>query len=176
MIEDKYLTDAITSLRVNWQDPGVGIVAAVLVGPHGQTVSSLSTYEGEGRFSHAEANALKLHFQWLGKVAPGTKAVVTLSPCIQLNPETRVGKSCTEMLLENGISQVHVGHLDTFQLPSIAAYQELGLQVTVTEDPQLGSICRALANLFGQYVDRRQPGENPWPEIKKEVGFPPFGK
>jgi pyrimidine deaminase RibD-like protein len=169
---DSYLGLVVQHLRERWLDPNVGIVAAGIFDPAREPVLATSLDTGAGRWLHAERNALSQYSRQYGEPGRGAIVVCTLSPCVRILAASRVGESCSRLLVEHGMLRVHVGTIDEYQLVDCAGYYEdAGIKITLAEDVNLRATCENLKSMFGkydQYINSGLPG------IKKEIGFSLF--
>ena len=151
---DRYLADALRCLQRTWWRPEVGIVVAGIIADGCEPVFATSTSAGPGCWYHAERNALTNFQRLYGTPAPGSLVVSSLSPCLRPSV-SRAGESCTQLLLDHGLTTVHAGIVDPEQTSAgTQAYAKQGLDVTLTFDPKLVTACRELLNLFSQYGNR----------------------
>ena len=164
---DDYLKLVIQHLADHWMDPEVGIVAAGIFDPKYPPVIATSELRGEGKWIHAERNALEQFESQYGEPGPETIVVITLSPCIKPMPKSRVSSSCTELLLKRGLKRVHAGVIDSLQVnEGIQDYKNLGLDITIPEHNSCKSVCENLPSIFQTYGDRVNHDLN---NIKKEI-------
>lgn len=121
-----------------------GVVGAAVVDGDRCVVSP--SKELDGKFLHAERNALESFRDKYGEISSDAVVVTTLSPC-KHDDEHRVGESCTDMLLDAGITEVYTGYIDPWQL-SMEEYASCGMNVTETDDAVLFGACEALFEYF----------------------------
>lgn len=143
---DSVLRDLLRLVRAE-QDGVVG--AAIVDGT--KEVLAVSSETDEGKFRHAERNAVDAFKREYGEIPPSAVVVTTLSPCKHDDPN-RVGVSCTDLLLSCGISRVHTGYIDPWQVP-IETYADEGLVVTTTDDTVCESTCEALFDYFPRVIE-----------------------
>jgi pyrimidine deaminase RibD-like protein len=152
---DECLKQVIDHLAKCWMNPNVGIVGAGIFEPSHPPVLATSKKVGEGKWLHAEVNALKEYQSQYGLPKSNTIIVVTLSPCIRRISKSRIGCSCTNLLQQSLIRRVHVGAIDQNQgINDVLEYEKYGLDVTLSQDAQCQIICENLKNIFRIYGDR----------------------
>ncbi len=79
----------------------------------------------------------------------------TLSACVN-DSATRRHPSCTDVVTKSGFSEEYVGKLDR-SAATIEAYAQRGLQVVITEDPDLLTVCHGLYQFFNRWVPGTKP-------------------
>lgn len=167
-IHDDYLKIVIRFLEDHWWDPEVGIVAAGIFHPPHRPVLATSRRAGKAKWLHAEQRAISKFEKEYASVDSSTLMVTTLSPCIKDMSESRVGPSCSKVLLDSGLTLVYSGVLDTSHVSDgIQEYRELGIHITITEDFYCKSVCQNLLGIFGTYGNRVN---RDLIKIKKEIG------
>lgn len=172
---DIKLAETIDYLKKSWNNPDVGIVGACLVDSiKDVSVFATSTFvEQENKWHHAEFNALQKFRDRFGSPNISSMMIVTLSPCIRETSVSRLGKSCVNVLQDNNISRIYFGALDIKQ-GEFETYETLGFLVSQSSSKKLLTVCNNLAGLFTSYSQRRGGDINPWPHIKKEIGYSVF--
>lgn len=98
-----------------------------------------------GIWNHAEYEAISIARE-AGVDLSQCVATASLSPCF-VESGSRAHQSCTQLYLDAGIKRIHVGRLDERQA-SLEQYAELGLEVTVTKNETLLSVCKKLDDYF----------------------------
>jgi pyrimidine deaminase RibD-like protein len=152
---DERLKLVIRHLIDHWMDPLVGIVACGIFDPAHCPVIATSERVEEGKWLHAERNALQQFQSNYGNPGPETIVVVTLSPCIIPMLTSRAGSSCTELLRNCGLILVHAGVIDPVHVRGgIPEYKEHGIHLTTPDDEYCKTICNGLLNIFQVYGDR----------------------
>lgn len=174
------LRQTVNYLRNHWADKNVGIVAATIQDGD-DSISATSRYLSEkGKWLHAESAALmEFKMKFNREPDPSSLVVVTLSPCV-LKSNSRYGMSCSEQLLDSGLTRVGFGCLDVKQAKDIHDYQRMGFDVELISDKNLQQTSE---NLFELFDELYLPGgkfsnllsfPNPWVEIKRLIGDEPF--
>lgn len=164
MYADNYLLKTLKYLFENWYREDTGIVACCLKDGE-KEVFATSTKNGSN-WVHAERNAYNRFKELHGEPSENSIFVITLSPCLK-DLKHRDEAACSDLIRELGISRVHFGVLDTLHVSNIEEYKEIGLNVTLTEKPQLAEMCNKLMQMFDTY-DARINTE--LLEIKQELG------
>jgi pyrimidine deaminase RibD-like protein len=166
---DSYLERVIQHLADCWMDPRVGIVASGIFDPGHPPMITTSERAGEGIWLHAERNALLQFESKYGEPGPDTIVVVTLSPCIKPMSKSRAGPSCTELLVERGLTKVHAGIIDPVHVSDgIQEYKKHGIHLTIPEDKYCKTICQRLLSIFQFYGNRVNYDLL---TIKEEIGY-----
>lgn len=122
-----------------------GMVAACIITPKGKIVAKTSRRKN-GKWSHAERNAIEEYTQYHGKIPEGSIIVSTLSPCNEQHDEIaneRVGMSCTDLINHHGIKKVYSGYVDPTQDHTHTEYKQI-----TTNNKQLKEMCKAFADTF----------------------------
>jgi len=150
---DALLGVALARLKHAWLDQGVGLVSAALGLPDGAIYTATSFQSEPGKYVHAELATICLaeRHSVADAIANSTMAI-TISPCVRAS-STRVGISCVDLLKKYGIRRVHVGVIDPTQ-GSLTSYQEIGLDLSVTEEKPMAKACEALLKVFEKYGNR----------------------
>jgi len=152
---DKYLKRVIQYLEYYWMNSNVGIVGAGIFDSCHSPILATSIQNQEGKWLHAEFNALQKYHSKYGLPPRDAVIVVTLSPCIKACSKSRVGNSCTSYLQRYQLTRVHTGTLDQLQgINSISEYRKYGIDLTISQDRNCQIICQDLNNLFREYGDR----------------------
>jgi pyrimidine deaminase RibD-like protein len=169
--KDHYLKRAIELLEGSWQNSDTGIVVAGLIDSDRQTYAT-SSYAGEDKWDHAEKKVLNNFTKTYGEPSKDAFVVVTMSPCTKPS-KSRVGDPCSNLLLEKGITSVHIGHLDTKQTRTIEELEKMGFDITLAQDELVKQKSKKLYDFFiNNYKLARELGGNPWPKIKSENPSP----
>jgi pyrimidine deaminase RibD-like protein len=122
-----------------------GMVAACIITPKGKIVAKNSSYH-DGKWRHAERNAIDEYTQYYGMIPEGSIMVTTLSPCNEKHDETakeRHGMSCTDLINHHGFKYVYCGYKDPTQEDDHGDYKEV-----VTKNKQLRDMCGSFADSF----------------------------
>lgn len=170
-LRDEMLGQVIEHLIEHWMDPGTGIVAAGVFDPRKGNVMRMSKQTEEGKWLHAERNAISVFERMYGAVGPNTIVVVTLSPCTKSVSQSRIGAPCLDLLLEKGIKKVHTGVIDVLTGFAVENYKEKGIELSVTEAEPYSRVCCALSDLFEQYG---QKINSDLMNIKEKIGYSLF--
>lgn len=142
---DSVLCEVLRVVRRN----GTGVVGAAIVDGDKRVVVPSS--ERDGEFLHAERNAFESFCEQYGEPSSDAVVVTTLSPC-KIDDEHRVGSSCTDLLVGEGIERVHTGFIGPWQL-SISEYESYGMNITETSDASLYGACEALFEYFPRTIE-----------------------
>lgn len=116
---------------------------------------NVSDDAGYGKWNHAEYEAIALA-QKNGVDLSKTIVITSLGPCLK-DGNSRAHRSCTEIIIESGIKNVHIGILDERQADT-AQYQKMGLTTTISSDPILTEVCAGLNNYFNPNQEKRLLG------------------
>lgn len=169
--KDQHLARAINMLEGCWYNQETGVVVAGLIDSNRQTYAT-SLYAGEGKWHHAKKRVLDDFTKKWGAPSKNAFVVVTMSPCTKAS-SSRVGEPCSNLLIENEINNIHIGHLDTKQTSTIDDLKRMGFDVTVAQNEIVRQKSKRLYEFFIEnYKRARERGGNPWPEIKKESSSP----
>jgi len=129
-----------------------GMVGACVVGPKGRAYST--SHNDNGKWSHAEREAIEYYESAYGPVDDTCSVVTTLSPCTNKMSD-RAGSSCADFLASKGISKVYCGYKDPTQ----------GGEYKVTDNSKIKHICKELADTFlsenfhdGKVKGKSRPG------------------
>jgi pyrimidine deaminase RibD-like protein len=114
-----------------------GMVAASIIAPNGQSTRSTSTSR-DGKWHHAERNAIDLFTAKYGTIPKGSICVTTLSPC-NSGMNDRYGSSCQDLLDQHGLNKVYCGYKDPTQ-DHDASHE--------TKNSQLRELCKKFADTF----------------------------
>lgn len=147
---DLHLYEVIKHMENLWFEPNVGIVACALIDLGDRKVFATSEKTEDGKWLHAERNALNKFESIYGAPTKNAIFVTTLSPCDNFC-SSRAGESCVNLILNSGISRVHFGSLEPHHNGSLDCYSNLGISSSLTKETNLLSICDNIANLFSIY-------------------------
>lgn len=164
-LPEEILHVTLDHLKERWFDDDVGIVAASLVTDK-RIITATSTYVGNGKWNHAECNALSM----LEKDETIDLAVVNLSPCTSAS-HIRIHEPCSLLLEQHKVKRAHVGWMDIKQEQE--ANRAFDFDVELSSNYELQIISKNLYDLFGEFAHLRGKG-NPWVEIKRIIGYRPF--
>ena len=170
---DDYLSVVVQRLMDHWMDPETGIVASGIFHPVHPPVVATSQWMGGGESGYTPSGML-CHGTNGVFGDPGLDAVVvvTLAPCLRLVSESRVGGSCSKLLVEHRLLRVHAGVLDEYQVVNGADdYEQVGINITFAEDEKLRATCDNLKQMFLVYGNEINGS---LPKIKMRVGYSPF--
>jgi pyrimidine deaminase RibD-like protein len=152
---DRLLYDVIAVLADKWSDPKCGLVSCGLFSPKHPPVIKTSLQHEEGKWIHAERNAIDNFVLKYGPPGDDTIVIVTLSPCISTISSARVGSSCSDLLLGYGLRSVHIGAIDINEkIHGIHAYREIGFEASLSGDVKLRAVCNGLLTIFKEYGNR----------------------
>ena len=168
---DQQLLKALDYLKINWLDPYSGFVASVLI-DKGKSITSTNTFITGDRIKHAEFNAVILYEKKYGPVSSKALLVVTLSPCIVYSGY-REGPSCSQFLLDKGITRVHVG-LNHEKQGGLDAYSSMGINLSVTADQRIKRVSKSLLELYVTNKNLVANNLNHWLRAKEKVGLEIF--
>lgn len=139
------LREALAFLKNEWLKPETGFVACFLE-DSGKYVVTTNTIDSKGMILHAENRAVSQFELQYGQLSRFSKAVVTLSPCIGYSPH-RVGQSCSSILLNHGVKNIHFGLVHEKQ-GSVETYTKIGFNPSLTTDHNITESCRSLLNIY----------------------------
>lgn len=168
---DSHLNLALEHLRNNWLNENVGFVSCVIE-DHGQLVVATNTFIEPERLVHAERNAISIFEKKYGALSSESIVIVTLSPCVVFS-KSRVGESCSSLLLQKGVKTIHFGLLHSKQGP-INNYEGLGFTASETTNEETKKVCKKLLSLFEKYVTQLRIGTTSWQQLKEAVGYSIF--
>ena len=116
-----------------------GLVAASVVDGN-RRVDATSSFNG--KWVHAERNAINKFIKQYGKISDNAVIVTTLSPCVDPMSDRR-GTSCSELISTTPIRRVYCGYRDP-------EHQELNnnLDISFTDNGHITSMCKAFADTF----------------------------
>jgi len=123
-----------------------GMVAAAVVDPSNNIVASTSSNE-DGKWTHAERNAINKYNKQYGEIPKGSIIITTLSPCNEYGTDMadeREGNSCTDLINNTNVHKVYAGYAD----PSQHDHSEQDFSVTVTDNKDIRNMCKRLADTF----------------------------
>ena len=159
----------INFLKENWEDPKSGIVAAGIFDPLYPPVLATSYQIQEGKWIHAERHALQLFLKKHERPGPDTVVIVTLSPCLKMLSDSRIGNSCTDLLCKHKLHHVYAGAMDSAQNSfSYKEYKKYGLDLTLSIDKYCKRVCEGLLKIFQEYGSKVNID---LPTIKNKIGY-----
>ena len=123
-----------------------GMVAAAVVDPSNNIVASTSSNE-DGKWTHAERNAINKYNKQYGEISKGSIIITTLSPCNEYGTDMadkREGNSCTDLINNTNVHKVYAGYAD----PSQHDHSEQDFTVTITDNKDIRNMCKRLADTF----------------------------
>lgn len=159
---DKYLIDLCKMVMENVRhsdNPHAGMVAAGVLSLKGPFVARTSSYAGDGKYTHAEMNAITAYEQEVGPIPEGTVIITTLSPCNEQHDhtaDTRNGPSCTDLINSKGIQKVYCGFMDPTQDDDQREFN-----VMETSNHKIRDICREFAATFLPIDENFKDGRHP---------------
>jgi pyrimidine deaminase RibD-like protein len=158
------LREALIFLKNEWLGPETGFVACLLE-DRGKFVVTTNVVNSGGMLLHAENRAISQFESQYGRLSPFSKAVVTLSPCIEHSPY-RIGQACSSILLNHGVRNIHFGLTHKNQ-GSIETYTRIGFNASCSTDHTMTRLC---SNLLDFYLTNRgviSDNLDVWVAIKK---------
>lgn len=118
-----------------------GMVAACVLDPNHNKVSSTSTKEGD-KWRHAERNAIDAYEQEYGKIPHGSIIITTLSPCDGAMADRYQG-SCTDLINASPVKKVYCGYMDPSQHD-----EDFEFTVEDTDNTDIKKLCKQFADTF----------------------------
>jgi len=118
-----------------------GMVAACVLDPDHNFVARTSM-SVDGKWSHAERNAMESYEREYGEIPNGSIILTTLSPC-NGPMNDRYGSSCTDLINESNIRKVYSGYLDPSQHNEHNEFNE-----EVTSNIHIQKLCKKFADTF----------------------------
>jgi len=140
------LKQTLLFLKDEWTKPVTGFVACLLE-DQGKNVITTNVIDENGMILHAENRAVSFFESQYGQLSQFSKAVVTLSPCIEFSPY-RIGPSCSSILLAHGVKNIHFGLTHIEKHGPIERYADIGFNASCSSDPHLVKICRDLLDFY----------------------------
>ena len=131
-----------------------GMVAAAVLDPDHNKTASTSTRK-DGKWRHAERNAIDLYLETYGEIPEGSIIVTTLSPCDNAM-SNRYGHSCTDLINECPVNEVYCGYMDPSQLD-----EDFEFTVEDTKNTKIQELCKKFAATFlvnENFADGKGPG------------------
>ena len=171
-INDVRLKMVIDFLREKWKDPKTGLVASGIFDPPHPPLFATSQLIQEGKWIHAERNALQQFFKIHNHPGPHAEIVVTLSPCVKEISESRMGRPCVDLLSRYKIGHVYAGIMDSSPKNSnLEEYKNFGLEISLSEDNYCKQVCKNLLEIFKEYGNKVN---SDLPAIKDRIGYRVF--
>jgi pyrimidine deaminase RibD-like protein len=118
-----------------------GMVAACILDPDHNVVARTSM-SVDGKWSHAERNAIESYEREYGEIPKGSIILTTLSPC-NGPMNDRDGGSCTDLINESNVRKVYSGYLDPSQHDEHNEFNE-----EVTDNTDIQRLCKKFADTF----------------------------
>jgi hypothetical protein len=156
IILDSYLKESLIYLRDN-PTTRKGVVSAAIIDGSRCSFGIPTPCYGSNYWYHAERDAIQ-NFYESYKVLPSPSASISisLSPCANKRiSKHREGVCCSKLLLGKdpnypnlNIRRVHIGFLDPWQVESIKEYEDMGFDISITQDPNLKESCQKLFEYF----------------------------
>jgi len=129
-------------LRRQHRDPEqYGIVGACVLDPDHRITVGTTTKEN-GKWKHAEHNAMDDYNKRYGEIPEGSIIITTLSPCNDTMAD-RSGPSCTDIINASPVRKVYCGYMDPSQHDPHA---EFTLEDTQNDD--INRLCKKMAWTF----------------------------
>ncbi len=126
--------------------------AAIIDGE--KSIYEVSEKLENGKIIHAERNAFRSFDSNFGDPSNDAWVITTLSPCVYPDNK-RYGVSCNDLLLGkddkfSAVPRFHTGYIDPLQIKK-EKYEDLGLEVSTTKDPDLRDCCINLYRYLRKY-------------------------
>jgi pyrimidine deaminase RibD-like protein len=140
---DRYLVNLCNEIVEGQQtDPDLyGMVAACVLDPDNNEVSSTSTKK-DGKWKHAERNAMEAYKEIHGEIPEGSIIITTLSPCDD-KMNDRYGTSCTDLINNSPVKKVYCGYMDPSQ-----SNDDFDFTNEVTNNHSIQELCKKFADTF----------------------------
>ena len=159
---DEVLTDLcqliIDNKRKNSKN---GLVAASVVSGD-RRVDATSYFDG--KWVHAERNALNQFKKRYGSVPDDAVIVTTLSPCVEDMPD-RQGISCNELINKTPVRAVYCGYRD----PEHQEFQHNDFDIRFTNNMQIEQLCKQFADMFQKQNLRESVEADLEPTVSQRV-------
>ena len=118
-----------------------GIVGACVLDPD-HNIGVGTTTKENGKWKHAEHNAMNAYTTQYGKIPEGSIIITTLSPCNDRMPD-RSGPSCTDLINASPVRKVYCGYMDPSQHDPHAEFT-----VEDTQNDDINRLCKKMAWTF----------------------------
>jgi pyrimidine deaminase RibD-like protein len=118
-----------------------GMVGSCILDTDGNVVYAVSTNKN-GKWRHAERNAIARYESKHGSVNKDCILFTTLSPC-NSDSDDRYGESCTDLINATPIRKVYAGYIDPTQHDNHEEFQ-----LKITKDTSVKKVCKMLADTF----------------------------
>jgi pyrimidine deaminase RibD-like protein len=140
---DKYLVELCNKIVEGQQtDPDqYGMVAACVLDPDHNQISTTSTKK-DGKWRHAERNAIEAYEKTYGKIPEGSIIITTLSPCDGAMTDRYEG-SCTDLINDSTVKKVYCGYMDPSQHD-----EDFEFTVEDTDNKDIQRLCKKFADTF----------------------------
>ena len=126
-------------------DPDMyGMVAACVLDPDNNQILSTST-NVDGKWKHAERNAIEIYEKTYGKIPEGSIILTTLSPCNK-HMDDREGAPCATLIEQAGVFKVYCGYIDPTQNHGKEDHRHFNLMET--QNAQIRELCESFADTF----------------------------
>ncbi|KKR51721.1 MAG: hypothetical protein UT89_C0010G0001 [Parcubacteria group bacterium GW2011_GWE1_40_20] len=158
------LRKALAFLKSEWLKPEIGFVACLLE-DSGSYVITTNIVNSKGMILHAENRAVSQFESQYGQLSSSSKAVVTLSPCVEDSPR-RIGQSCSSILLNHGVKNIHFGLMHEKQ-GSMETYMQMGFSPSLSTDPNIIKPCKRLLDFYIANKETIYSNLDAWVAIKK---------
>jgi pyrimidine deaminase RibD-like protein len=123
------------------KDKDYGMVAACVLDVDNNIVARTSK-KVDGKWSHAERNAISAYEKKYGKIPEGSIIITTCSPCSE-TMDDRYGESCTDLINQSPVKKVYSGYEDPTQPEEDREYNEM-----VTKNKSIRDLCKKFAATF----------------------------
>jgi pyrimidine deaminase RibD-like protein len=140
---DQYLVELCSKIVEGQQvDPEMyGMVAACVLDPDHNQAASTSTKE-DGKWKHAERNAIEAYEKNYGEIPEGSIIITTLSPCDGPMSDRYQG-SCTDLINASPVKKVYCGYMDPSQHD-----EDFEFTVEDTANKDIQRLCKKFADTF----------------------------
>lgn len=118
-----------------------GWVGAAVLDPKNKLILRTAEHK-DGKWIHAERNAIDAFEKQYGEITPGSIIITTLTPCNE-KMHDRYGSSCTDYINQSNVRKVYCGYKDPSQNNEHNEFTE-----EVTENSDIVRLCKKLADTF----------------------------
>lgn len=123
-------------------DPNTyGMVAAAVLDVDNKGVARTSKVRN-GKWSHAEREAINAYESKYGSIPDGSIIITTLTPCSDTMND-RYGSSCTDLINNSNVKKVYCGYSDPSQENTHNDFNE-----EVTKNKKIKELCKMFADTF----------------------------
>lgn len=140
---DKYLVELCNKIVEGQQTDSdmYGMVAACVLDPDHNQIATTSTKE-DGKWRHAERNAIEAYEKTHGAIPEGSIIITTLSPCDGPMADRYQG-SCTDLINNSTVKKVYCGYMDPSQHK-----EDFEFTVEDTSNKDIQRLCKQFADTF----------------------------